>query len=182
MPKTVAILAALVFVFAFPGVVSADNCSGPSDCLRTAGYTAGITVVSTLVAIGATIWAVTQTSADGKVVSETRELAYYLELTPRSIDVSSGQPASFTVTAYKVEQSGPVVAGNVSISIVPAPDTGLRVNPAGGSGTVSVDVTVGDDAVDGQSSIRVTGSVAGATMVDSVQVTIGSGGYELEVS
>ena len=48
-----ALLAAAVVAFTVfvPAVAAADNCSGPGDCERTAGYNAAVSVASGLVAL-----------------------------------------------------------------------------------------------------------------------------------
>ncbi|MFN8532892.1 MAG: hypothetical protein U0556_05045 [Dehalococcoidia bacterium] len=167
----------LIWALLAAGTASADNCSGPADCLRTAGYTAGIGVVSGLVAVGATIWVVTQTSGpDG--TTEERELAYYLELSTRQIGVAPSQPGQFTATAYRaLKGGGAVVAGNVAISIVPP--TGLKATPATGQGSLSVSIET-DGEADGELSITVNGTVEGVTMTDTVQVIATGGDYDLE--
>lgn len=97
--------------------------------------------------------------------------AYTLNVSPKSMVIRAGKPATLGIAVYKTSEQGEEIADDALVNLNPAsPD--VSVSPDSGQGEFTVSVEVADDATPGNTALMITANVEDKTLTETVQIKI----------
>ena len=151
---------------------------GRSDC---GSNTAWIAVVGGLSAVGAAA-AVAARSLRSRGKRAKQEARYILQLSSDRIELAPGESKPLQITAWRVTaEGGYVPAPEATVRLqFPPPTSGLRMLPLVGEGSCRSEVSASETAEQGEHTIGVEATAAGARVTAHVIIAV-RGQYELEM-